>query len=77
MRNLHKIEHDSSKNLRGKTNFMQLKSSEYDPQYLKMDDSDSSKKYPTPLGIASRLGSEVSHLNDVEKTFDAIYKAHD
>ena len=42
-----------------------------------MEDSDSSKKYPTPLGIGSRIGSEVSHLNDVEKTFDAIYKAHD
>lgn len=42
-----------------------------------MDDSDQSKKYPPPLPVNSRIGSEVSHLNDVEKTFDAIYKAHD
>lgn len=43
-----------------------------------MDDTESSKKYPTALGMAaSRVGSEISHLNDGEKTFDAMYKAHD
>ena len=55
---------------------MKIKSTEYDPSYQKMEDSESSKKLPTPLGFG-RIGSEVSHLNDVEKTFDAIYKQQD
>ena len=43
-----------------------------------MDDLDIIKKVPPPLNVAqSRVGSEVSNFNDVEKTFDAIYKAHD
>ena len=79
MRNLHKGEHDSSNNLRtGKSNFMRLKNTDTDNKYQKMEDNDSGRKYPIPLGIGgSRIGSEISHLNDVEKTLDAIYKPHD
>ena len=41
-----------------------------------MDDLETNKKIPPPLNMAqSRVGSEISHLNEVEKTFDAIYKA--
>lgn len=57
---------------------MKLKTTEIDNKYQKMEDSDSARKYPVPLGIGgSRIGSEISHLNDVEKTLDAIYKPHD
>ena len=46
MRNLNKGEHDSSNNLRAKSNFMRLKTTDYENKYQKMEDNESAKKYP-------------------------------